>query len=161
MTPQQRRQARIELWAAEDALARISELTGEGRERYDLEADRRAHLRYLWIVAGSRLKNHSTVLGITRAAGGFAPAIALRNKLAYTAPGRIDDGQVWVTSVEDAPVLANRSAPCARFGGRGSSAEDRPAPAVRATGQRRWRAITIRAANFGVWPRRHSCSPCR
>ena len=64
-------------------------------------------MRYLWIVVGSRLKNHGTVLGITRAAGEFAPAIALRNKLASTAPGRIDDEQLWVTSVKDAPALAN------------------------------------------------------
>lgn len=76
MTRQQRRQARVELLAAADALARISELAGEGRERYDLEPDRRGHLRYLWIVVGSRLKNHSTVLDIPRAAGEFAPAIA-------------------------------------------------------------------------------------
>jgi len=41
VTRQQRRQARIELLAAADALARIAELTGEGRERYDLEPDRR------------------------------------------------------------------------------------------------------------------------
>jgi hypothetical protein len=106
VTRQQRRQARIELLAAADALARIAELTGEGRERYDLEADRRGHLRYLWIVVGSRLKNHGTVLDIPRAGGTFAPAIALRNKLAYSAPGHIDDGQVWDTGIEDAPVLA-------------------------------------------------------
>lgn len=105
MTSQRRREARHELLAAADALTRISELISEGRERYDLEADRRGHVRYLWIVVGSRLKNHSSVLGIARAAGEFAPAIALRNKLAYTAPGRIDDAQVWFTSVEDAPVL--------------------------------------------------------
>lgn len=76
MTPQQRRQARIELSAAADALARIAELIGEGREHFDHEADRRGHLRSLWIVVDSRLTNLSTVLGITRAAGGFAPAIA-------------------------------------------------------------------------------------
>lgn len=107
MTPQQRRQARREPSAAADAPALIAELIGDGRERYDRDADRHGHVRYLWIVVGSRLKNHGTVLGITRAAGEFAPAIALRNKLAYPAPGRIDDVQLWVTSVEDAPVLAS------------------------------------------------------
>lgn len=106
MTNRQRLRARAELLAAADALARISALAGEGRERYDREPDRRGHVRYLWIVVGSRLKNHSAVMDIPRATGEFAQAIALRHKLAYTAPDEVDDERVWDTSIADAPVLA-------------------------------------------------------
>ncbi len=89
MTTQERRQARAELLAAAEALTDIADLVAEGRERYEASADCRAHLRYLWIVVGSRLKNHGAVLHIPRATGEFAQAIALRDKLAYTAPGRM------------------------------------------------------------------------
>lgn len=104
MTRQQR--AADELHGASDALASIGSLVSEGRERFEASADRRAHLCYLWIIVGSRLKNHCAVLDIPRATGEFAMAIAFRQKLAYERPSKRDDALVWTASVEDAPKLA-------------------------------------------------------
>jgi len=102
----QQRRARAELAAAASALSQLAVLVAQGRERYDAKADRRAHVRCLWIVVDSRLKNHSSVLAIPRAAGEFAQAVGLRQKLAYTAPERIDDHLVWRTSEGEAASLA-------------------------------------------------------
>lgn len=110
MNASRRRAARAELEAAVDALTRIGALVVEGHERYKAEEDRRAHLRYLWIVVGSRLKNHAEALRVPRSAGAFAHAIAFRHVLAYRAPSQVDDELVWTTSVEDAPVLAEEIA---------------------------------------------------
>ena len=101
MTPEQRERARTELLVAADVLNRLSVLVAQGRELYDAEADRRAHVRYLWIVVGSRLKNYSAVLSAPRASGTLAHAVGLRQKLAYTAPQRIDDDLVWRTSEDE------------------------------------------------------------
>lgn len=81
MTRQQR--AVDELHGALEALRAIGELVADGHESFEAEADHRAHLCYLWIVVGSRLKNHCAVLDISRATGEFAKAIAFRQKLAY------------------------------------------------------------------------------
>jgi uncharacterized protein with HEPN domain len=56
-------------------------------------------------VVGSRLKNYSAVLAAPRASGKLAHAIGLRQKLAYTAPQRIDDDLVWRTSEHEVPEL--------------------------------------------------------
>ena len=105
MTPAQRERARTELLVAGNVLNDLSTLVSQGRELYDTEADRRAHVRNLWIVVGSRLKNSSAVLAAPRASGRLAHAIGLRQKLAYTAPQRINDDLVWRTSEDEAPEL--------------------------------------------------------
>ena len=104
MTRQQR--ATDELHGATEVLDAIAALVAEGQRAFDASADRRAHLSYLWIVVGSRLKNHCAVLDIPRATGEFAKAIALRQKLAYARPSKRDDELVWTTSLQDAPRLA-------------------------------------------------------
>ncbi len=104
MTRQQR--AADELHGASEGLDAIAALVGEGREAFEASADLRAHLSYLWIVVGSRLKNHGAVLDIPRATGEFAKAIAFRQKLAYERPSKRDDVLVWAASVEDAPRLS-------------------------------------------------------
>jgi hypothetical protein len=63
-------------------------------------------LCYLWIVVGSRLKNHCAVLDVSRATGEFAKAIAFRQKLAYERPSKRDDALMWASSVHDAPRLS-------------------------------------------------------
>ena len=104
MTRQQR--AADELHGASEALDAIGALVAEGREPFEASADRRAHLCYLWVVVGSRLKNHCAVLDIPRATGEFAKAIAFRQKLAYQRPSKRDDDLLWTASVSDAPRLA-------------------------------------------------------
>lgn len=104
MTRQQR--AADELHGASEALDAIGDLVAEGRDRFVATADRRGHLCYLWIVVGSRLKNHCAVLDIPRATGEFAKAIAFRQKLAYERPSKRDNDLVWAASVDDAPRLA-------------------------------------------------------
>lgn len=47
----------------------------------------RGHIRYLWVVVGSRLKNYCDQLEVSRAEGPFAHAIAMRHVLAYKDPG--------------------------------------------------------------------------
>lgn len=104
MTRQQR--AADELHGAREGLDAIAALVAGGRQAFEASGDRRAHLAYLWIVVGSRLKNHCAVLDIPRATGEFARAIALRQKLAYARPSKRDDELVWATSLQDAPGLA-------------------------------------------------------
>lgn len=101
-----RQRATDELHGASEALDAIGALVAEGRGQFEASADRRAHLCYLWVVVGSRLKNHCAVLDIPRATGEFARAIAFRQKLAYERPSKRDDELVWTASVEDAPRLA-------------------------------------------------------
>jgi hypothetical protein len=102
-----RQRAADELHATLEALDAIHDLIAEGRSAFDEDPDRRGHLSYLWIVVGSRLKNHCAVLDIPRATGRFAEAIAFRQKLAYTRPSKREDDFVWLSSVRDAPTLAD------------------------------------------------------
>lgn len=62
-------------------------------------------VRYLWIVIGSRLKNHAAVLHVARSTGEFGQAIAFRHKLAYSAPRDIDDSIVQQACHRDLPGL--------------------------------------------------------
>ena len=97
--------ARAELQGALAALDELAALVREDEGAYASSGDRRARVRYLWIVVGSRLKNYCQVMAIPRAAGPFAQAIGLRHTLAYTRPDRVDDAVVWRTSVLDLPAL--------------------------------------------------------
>lgn len=104
MSRQQR--AADELHGALEGLEGIAALVEQGRAAFDANPDLQAHLSYLWIVVGSRLKNHCAVLDIPRATGEFAKVIAFRQKLAYERPSKRDDVLVWAASVEDAPRLS-------------------------------------------------------
>ncbi|MHB8294466.1 MAG: ribonuclease HepT family protein [Acidimicrobiales bacterium] len=97
--------ARSELQGALAALDDLAALVAEGEHAYATSVDRRARVRYLWIVVGSRLKNYCQVMAIPRAAGSFGQAIGLRHTLAYARPDRVDDSIVWRTSVHDLPAL--------------------------------------------------------
>ena len=97
--------ASAELQGALEALDNLAALVAEGEPAYASSADRRARVRYLWIVVGSRLKNYCQVMAIPRAAGPFGQAIGLRHTLAYARPDRVDDIIVWRTSLHDLPAL--------------------------------------------------------
>jgi|GEM_PF-5360167 len=106
MTPGDRRAAAAsELKAARAALQLIVLLVDEGRAAFDESLDRRRHLAYLWIVAGSRLKNHGRVLQVARTGGEFSLAIGLRQKLAYSTPDKVDMGVLWRASRQNAGPL--------------------------------------------------------
>ena len=97
--------ARAQLQGALQALDDLAALVAEDERAYASSVDRRARVRYLWIVVGSRLKNYCQVMAIPRAAGPFAQAIGLRHTLAYARPDQVDDIIVWRTSVHDLPAL--------------------------------------------------------
>jgi uncharacterized protein with HEPN domain len=97
--------ARAELQGALQTLDDLAALVAEDERAFASSADRRARVRYLWIVVGSRLKNYCQVMDIPRAAGPFVQAIGLRRTLAYARPDRVDDIIVWRTSVHDLPAL--------------------------------------------------------
>ena len=99
--------ARAELLGATEALDELSELVADGEQAFRDNIDRRQRARYLWIVAGSRLKNYCQLVDIPRAAGEMGEAIGFRHTLAYSAPSRVSDDIVWRTSVEDRPRLQN------------------------------------------------------
>lgn len=93
--------AREELAAADSAAAVLAGV-------HDGDWDDAAHaqrVRYLWIVIGSRLKNHAAALRVARSTGEFGQAIAFRHKLAYSAPDDIDDAIVREACRRDLPVL--------------------------------------------------------
>ena len=97
--------ARAQLQGALQALDDLAALVAEDERAYASSVDRRARVRYLWIVVGSRLKNYCQVMAIPRAAGTFGQAIGLRHTLAYARPDQADDIIVWRTSVHDLPAL--------------------------------------------------------
>jgi hypothetical protein len=106
MTPADRRgAASSELVAARTALEAILSLVADGRPVFDQSIDRRRHFAYLWIVVGSRLKNHARVLQVARSGGEFGLAIGFRQKLAYSSPEEVDSEVLWRTSVINAPAL--------------------------------------------------------
>lgn len=105
MSPDRRATARTELAAVLEVLGELAGLAAEGASVYRSSEDRRARVRYLWIVAGGRLKNYCQVMGIPRASGQFGQAIGLRQTLAYARPDRVDDEVVWRTSIHDLPAL--------------------------------------------------------
>lgn len=106
MTPRPRQvRAREELAGALEALDGIGVIAAGGQDGFNASLDRRRHAAYLWIVAGSRLKNYCDVMGISRATGELAQAISFRHLLAYRRPSFVDFGVVWRSSVEDAPSL--------------------------------------------------------
>jgi len=108
VNPEQREDARAHLQVALVALAAVRDAIGEvGSDVAKVSPATRHQVRYLWIVAGSRLKEHARVLGRTRAESGFADAIRFRDKLAYSPPGTIVDAVVWATSVSEGPRLAD------------------------------------------------------
>ncbi|MGH9066093.1 MAG: hypothetical protein ACRDX8_10805 [Acidimicrobiales bacterium] len=96
---------RAELVGALEALDELMGLAAEGEEAFLSSADRRERFRYLWIVAGSRLKNYCQVIGVSRAVGELGQAIGFRHVLAYTSVRDVDDGIVWRTSLNDLPRL--------------------------------------------------------
>ena len=108
MNREERDAARVHLQVALGALASLADIIGEvGSGASTLSPAIRHQVRYLWIVAGSRLKEHARALGLTRAESGFADAIRFRDKLAYSSPRTIVDAVVWATSVTDGPRLAD------------------------------------------------------
>jgi uncharacterized protein with HEPN domain len=86
-------------------LDELAALVAEGEDSYRTSPDRQAHVRYLWVVAGSRLKNYCQVAGIGRAKGDFAGAIGMRHVLAYKLPEDIRNDAVWRSSADDLPNL--------------------------------------------------------
>lgn len=120
--------ARAELLGALEALDELAGLVAEGEETFLSGADRAERLRYLWIVAGSRLKNYCQVIGVSRAVGELGQAIGFRHVLAYTAVGEVDDGIVWRTSLNDLPRL--REAVIATERALGGGTEPPPSPSV-------------------------------
>lgn len=99
MTPGDRRSAASsELKAARSSLELIAGQVADGRAAFDESIDRRRHLAYLWIVVGSRLKNHGRILQVARSGGEFSLAIGLRQKLAYSAPDKVDMDVLWRAS---------------------------------------------------------------
>ena len=106
MTPGDRRKAAlVELQAARTTLELILRLVADGRPSFNESVDRRRHLAYLWIVTGSRLKNHGRVLEIARSGGEFSLAIGLRQKLAYSTPDKVDMELLWRVSAHNADAL--------------------------------------------------------
>jgi hypothetical protein len=97
--------ARAELVGALEALGELEQLVLAGEAAFRESLDRRQRVRYLWIVAGSRLKNYCQLIDIPRAAGEMGQAIGFRHTLAYSAPSRVSDDVVWRTSVGDLPRL--------------------------------------------------------
>lgn len=97
--------ARAELLGALETLDELAGLVREGEEAFRSGTDRRQRFRYLWIVAGSRLKNYCQVIGVSRAVGELGQAIGFRHTLAYSPILQVDDGIVWRTSVSDLPRL--------------------------------------------------------
>jgi hypothetical protein len=93
--------ARAELLGVLETLDEIAVLVAEGEQAYEESVDRRQRVRYLWIVAGSRLKNYCQLMGIARAIGDLGQAIGFRHTLAYMRPARVDDQIVWRTSTDD------------------------------------------------------------
>lgn len=93
--------ARHLLNQAHDVLGRIDRLVEDGRERLDADPARRQQLRYLWIVAGSLLKNYCAARGIEPKASVFTPVIDLRQVLAYHHPDDVDDDWLWTDSVDE------------------------------------------------------------
>jgi hypothetical protein len=106
MTPRQRRRARAELATAAAVLDRLAAFVDRDDDGDRSDPDRNGHLRYLWIVVGSRLKNYGVVVRAPRASGRLAGAVALRNKLAYAEPESVNDRRLWGTTVEHARPLA-------------------------------------------------------
>jgi len=108
VTREQRDDARAHLQVALDSLASLLAVIDEiGSDVSVASPAIRRQVRYLWIVVGSRLKEHARVLGRTRSESGFADAIRFRDKLAYSSPGAIVDAVVWETSRSDGPRLAD------------------------------------------------------
>lgn len=97
--------ARAELLGALEALGDLEQLVSAGEQSFRESLDRRQRARYLWIVAGSRLKNYCQLVDIPRAAGEMGQAIGFRHTLAYSSPSRVSDDIVWRTSVTDLPRL--------------------------------------------------------
>jgi hypothetical protein len=108
VTREQRDGARAHLRIALDSLASLLAVIDEvGPDVSAASPAIRRQVRYLWIVIGSRLKEHARALERTRSKSGFADAIRFRDKLAYSSPGAIVDSVVWETSTSDGPRLAD------------------------------------------------------
>lgn len=116
--------ARAELLGALEALEELAALVAEDEGTYRSSIERRQRFRYVWVVAGSRLKNYCQVMGIARAIGQLGGAIGFRNTLAYARPSRVDDDIVWPTSLEDLPKLRE----AVREAERAIAQDDRPPP---------------------------------
>jgi hypothetical protein len=97
--------AKAELEAVAAILDELAAIVAEGEQSYRSSADRRARICYLWIVAGSRLKNYYGAMGVSRAIGEFTGPIGLRHRLAYSRPDDVDEDIVWRTSTDDLPRL--------------------------------------------------------
>ncbi|MHB8246638.1 MAG: hypothetical protein ACYDGN_15065 [Acidimicrobiales bacterium] len=97
--------AAAELRVALAVLDDLADLVAEGETVFAASADRRARVRQLWIVVGSRLKNYCEVMDIPRATGPFGLAIGFRHILTYGRPDRVDDTIVWLTSLHDLAAL--------------------------------------------------------
>lgn len=94
----------VELAVAAKTLDALTALVGATEKAEPAVSTHRAgHLRYPWVVIGSRLKNYCEQRHITRAGGEFGNAIGLRHKLAYSDPDEIDDRVVEAAARDDAP----------------------------------------------------------
>jgi hypothetical protein len=101
VTANERRTARRLLTEVHGVLRRIAALIGDGRGPFDASEARRHQLRYLWIVAGSILKNYTTTRGLPPKRSVFSPIIGFRQYLAYYPPQEIDDDVVWQESAAE------------------------------------------------------------
>ena len=72
---------------------------------FDVSADRRLALAFLWVNVGSALKQFCRLLGIAQGSSPFPGPIRMRGRLCYQPPDTLSARVLWNTCAIDAAPL--------------------------------------------------------
>lgn len=89
----------------ETVLARIGELVGLGRRRFDEDDLVRLSMERLWVYAGNLAERHRLDLGVGVSVEPWSELYAYRNLLAHARPGQVSGERLWQETTTDLPGL--------------------------------------------------------